>query len=140
MVIKSTMLLGIDYGKKRIGMAVGSRFPKGIGTIENPDSFDILGEKIKGICNEYEIEKIIIGYPLPSSGKAGELGQEIDELKNFLERETDLEVILEHEAYTSVEAEAELKERGVDIRRDKGSVDELAATIILEQYINKLQN
>lgn len=134
------MFLGIDYGKKRIGMAIGSRFPKGIGTIENPDSFDILGEKIKNICSEYEIEKIIIGYPLPSSGKAGELGQEIEELKNILERETNLEVILEQEAYTSVEAEAELKERGIDVRREKGSVDELAAIIILEQYINKVLN
>ena len=131
------MYLGIDYGRKRIGMAIGSRFPKGIGTINNPDSFVILGEQVKNICQEYEVEKIIIGYPVPSSGEVGELGNEIINLKNCLEEVTKLEVLLEQEAYTSVEAETELKERGINIRQNKGSVDELAAIKILEQYIDR---
>ena len=133
------MLLGIDYGKKRIGMAVGSRFPRGIGTIENPDSFVVLSQKINKICYEHEIEKIIIGYPLPSSGETSELGREIIELKKYLEEEIKIKVFLEQEGYTSIEAENELRHRRVDIRHNKGSIDELAAVLILEQHINRIE-
>ncbi len=133
------MYLGIDYGKKRIGMAVGSRFPEGIGVIVNPDSFDILVDSIKRVCLEYDIEKIVLGYPMPSSGEVTELGKEINELKIFLEQKINIEVILEQEDYTSVAAEAELKKRGVNTRKNKGDIDELAAVLILEQYIDRVK-
>lgn len=129
------MYLGIDYGKKRIGLAVGSRYPRGIGTLQNPGSFDSIIKKIVGICRDYEVEEIVIGLPTRPGGEKGELASEIEIFGIALGKQAGLPVYYEEEAYTSVEAEGELISRGIDLRKEKEKIDELSAILILEQYI-----
>ena len=131
------MFLGIDYGQKRIGLAMGSQFPRGIGTLNNPGSFDIIVDKIYVICMDYDIEKIIVGHPTKLSGEPGELTEEIRFFVKRLKQKTGIPVVLEEEAYTSVEAEEELRRRGLSPQEDKDKIDELAAILILEQYLEK---
>lgn len=132
------MYLAIDYGKKRIGLAIGSLLPRGIGTIQNPGSFDQIAEKISAICKNYEVEGIVIGLPIKKSGDASELAAEINQLAKILEKKCHLRVNFEEEAYTSTEAEQELIKRGVDIKKEKEKIDELAAVLILEQFLAKI--
>lgn len=131
------MLLGIDYGTKRIGLAIGSQYPRGIGTLDNPGSFADCVEKIYQICRDYEVELIIVGIPTRGDGSKGELWGEIEKFAQALSRKTQLKVIFEEESYTSVEAEEELHARGINTRIEKDKIDELAAVLILEQYLNK---
>lgn len=133
------MYLAIDYGKKRIGLAIGSQYPRGIGTLDNPGSFDYIAGKIASICKDHDVESIVMGMPSHRSGDKGELWHEIKELADLIEKRAHKRIIFEEEAYTSVEAEEELKSRGVNPSREKDKVDELAAVLILEQYINKLK-
>lgn len=138
------MYLGIDYGKKRIGLAIGSKFPRGIGILNADRDRHLVLDDIADICHEEEIEKIIIGFPERHQGEAGTLANEIKHFSQAIHNKTNLPIIFEPEAFTSTEAEEFLKkyikEKGhVSARRD-GKVDELAAILILEQYINKISN
>ncbi|MEI8143079.1 MAG: Holliday junction resolvase RuvX [Candidatus Berkelbacteria bacterium] len=127
------MYLAIDYGKKRIGLAIGEKMARGFGVLENsPEVIDEIVEK----CRAEQIEKIIIGLPKREDGTDGGMGAQIRSFAALLERSASLPVIFEEESFTSVEAERLLGENGVDISKDKAKVDELSAVLILEQYIN----
>lgn len=133
------MYLGIDFGKKRIGLAFGSIIPVGIGIIDATKSKSEIAREIKEICLEREVEKIVIGLPTLTSGDEGNLAKEVKEFASMLESELGLEVILEPEGFTSVEAEEILREQGKYYDKKSGKLDELAAVLILEQYINSLK-
>lgn len=130
------MYLGVDYGEKRIGLAYGELYPQGLGIIENNGSSHFVAEKIRELAEHHGAKRIIIGLPISSDGEEGILADKIHELKNSITRISHIPVELEDESFTSAEAEEELKARGISLRNNKGAVDELAAILILEQYIN----
>lgn len=132
------MYLGIDYGKKRIGLALGQKLPKPLLTIENLNQNEVIGQ-IKNICDQNEVEKIIIGLPEEIDQNSADLKAEIKEFGAKVEKLTAKEVIFEPEAYTSVEAEERLKKSKHYDRMDKGKVDRESAVLLLEQYINKIE-
>lgn len=130
------MYLAIDYGKRRIGLALGERFPKPFLVLEN-NSLDEIVEKIKQICQENLVNKIVLGMPENRGQDSENLISEIEKLKSELSKILSLEIVYEPEAYTSTESERFLKDRKKYNRNDKGAVDAMAATLLLEQYINK---
>jgi len=129
------MYLSIDFGKKRIGLALGEQFPKGAGFIDGRASHEeIIGQIIK-ICTENEVTEIVMGVPTTDSG-TGEMEKIIREFGKKLEEKSKLEINYEPENYTSVEATRILIENKVkDIK--KNQIDEMAAILILEQFINE---
>ena len=129
------MYLGIDYGKKRIGLALGVSIPKPFLTIENLDQNKVINQ-IKNICDQNEVEKIIIGLPEEIDQNSVDLKAEIKEFGTKVEKLIAKEVIFEPEAYTSVEAEERLKQSNQYDRIDKGRIDRESAALLLEQYIN----
>lgn len=131
------MYLAIDYGKKRIGLAIGQKYPRGIGVLDGSRDEHLVVEDISDICHEEDVEKIILGFPERHHGEAGTLSSEIKHFSHALHKKTNLPVVFEPEAFTSTEAEEYLKEYSKK-RGEKGKVDELAAVLILEQYINKV--
>lgn len=130
------MFLGIDYGKKRIGLALGSKIPRPLLTVENSDQNKVI-DQIINICDKNEIDKIIIGLPEEIDQNSADLREEIKQFGNRIEKLTAIEIIYEPEAYTSVEAEERLKQSKQYDRMDKGRVDRESATLLLEQYINR---
>jgi len=130
------MLLGIDYGKKRIGLALGEKFPKPFLVLDN-DSCNAVVEKIKNICTENQVEKIIVGMPEDRGPDSKNIIAEIEKLTAKLKETVSIDIVYEPEPYTSVEAESFLKDHKKYDRNDKGKVDALAAALLLEQYINK---
>lgn len=128
------MYLGIDYGKQRIGLALGKRFPKPFLVLENK-SLDEIVEKIANICEENQISKIIFGIPENRDRNSQDLISEIKRIASELTKKISAEIIYEQESYTSTEAESLLKDHKKYDRTDKGKVDAMAATLILEQYI-----
>lgn len=129
------MYLAIDYGEKRIGLATGEIIPKPYCVIENKGEPEDIASQISKISIEEKIEKVIIGLPQYDNGSESALANQIKGLGRLIADKTGVPVVYEIENFTSSEAERILKLRGVDFRRDKGKVDELAATLLLEQFI-----
>lgn len=127
------MYLAIDYGKKRIGLALGEMLPKGAGVIENTGSFEGIITKLKEKISEHRVTGLVLGLPMRSQGEEGTLATEIKELGQMIERETGLPVSLEEEQFTSSEASAILRNKK-DLK--KGDLDEMSAVLILEQFLN----
>lgn len=126
------MYLGIDYGKKRIGVAVGSVIPKPLKPIFNTGDVLVI-DKICQICQEYEIETIVIGMPFRSQGEEGTISKEIRKFADDLEK-CNLPIEFEPEQFSTVEAEEMLKRQGKKLERS-GLTDSVSAAIILEQFI-----
>jgi len=128
------MFLAIDYGRKRIGLAVGQMIPKGADTIDASDTAEAI-LAIAKLCVDQEIEKIIIGLPLRSQGEKGTTAAEIEEFAAGLREVTKLEIAFEPEEFTSVEAAELIKQSGKSFSRASGKTDELAAMLILDRYL-----
>ena len=132
-------ILSIDYGKKRTGLAVTDpmqMIANGLTTVETKDLFDFLLQYVQ----KEEVERIIIGKPIQMNALPSE---NMKRIENFVNRWRKLLPSLPIEYYderfTSVLAHRAILESGVKKkarRENKGLVDEISATIILQDYIN----
>jgi len=129
------MFLAVDYGKKRLGLAVGQVFPQGAGVLDPGDKQ--VFAKIERIIQERGVEGIVVGMPLRSQGEEGTIAPEIRQFANALATQTELPVYFEDERFTSSEAAAYLQSHEVKVSRASGKIDEVAAILILEQFLNR---
>ncbi len=132
------MYLGIDYGRKRIGLALGVMMPRTAGIVDGSKLEPEILAEIEKIATENEAEAIIIGLPIRSMGEEGTLAGEIRLFAEKISNQCQLPIYFEEEQYTSAEAEQILKETG-DCK-DKSKIDEVAAVLLLEQFISRLNN
>lgn len=132
------MYLGIDYGKKRIGLALGQMLPNGVGVLDGTKKMEETIASISLICRENDVDKIVIGMPILPSGDKTELSFEVEKFGLQLTKATKIPVVFEEEQFTSTEAEDILRRSGHVINKKTGSIDEMAAVLILEQYINRI--
>jgi putative Holliday junction resolvase len=136
-------IMGLDFGSKTVGVAVCD--PLGI-TAQTVETITRASEnkmrqtlaRIEQLIGEYEIERIVLGYPKNMNNTVGERGEKTQEFK--VERRTGLEVILWDERLTTVAAERVLIESGVRRENRKKSVDQIAAAMILQGYLDSLQH
>ena len=135
-------ILSIDYGKKRTGLAVTDPLQiitGGLSTIETKDLFDFLSAYVV----REGVERIVIGKPTQPNGQPSE---NLVRVENFVNRwrKACPEVPIEYydERFTSVLAHRAILEGGVKKktrRENKGLVDEVSATIILQDYMNSIK-
>ena len=78
--------------------------------------------------------------PIGSDGSEGKLGEDIRRFAINIKSNLNIETEFEEESFTSSEAESILKDQGASIKESKSKVDELAAVLILEQYLNQKSN
>ena len=128
-------ILCIDYGRKRVGIAVSD--PLGfmalpIETVKRKK----LEQGIKEILNNYTIKKIIIGYPLRTDGKRGERAREVEEFAENIGEKFQITVELWDERYSTVEAERDMRTMGKKPSRNKEKIDKIAASLILQSYLD----
>ena len=128
------MYLAIDYGQKRIGLALGTMIPRGAGVIDASNTAEAI-LAIAKLCKDNEVEKIVIGLPLRSQGEKGTIAEEIEEFAAGLKAVTKLEIVFEPEEFTSVEAAEIIRSSGKEFSRASGKTDELAAMLILDRYL-----
>lgn len=126
------MYLGVDWGTKKIGLAVGSQIPYEVGTIKNDDQAI---EKIKKLCDQEKISRIVIGMPVFESGDSGTLAPEIEKFGQKLKENIGLKIYFEPENLTTQTALDLLREEGNSPEEIEEKVDQTAARLILEQYI-----
>ncbi len=133
-------LIAIDYGEKRVGIAVTDplkMFAYPLVTLSNDSK---LIDEIKSLLNEYECEKIILGLPLKESGEHSKSTEAAIKFKEKLESSILLPVEFMDERYSSSIARERIIEgvKSKKKRRDKGLIDRNAACIILEDYLSSI--
>lgn len=140
-LMEEKRILAIDYGEKRIGIAVTdplNMFAYPLTTLENDSKFMM---KIKEIVTEYNVVNIIVGSPLKESGEKSRIAEMIkkfcEEIKNHLA----LPVELVDERYSSEIAKQRILESvpSKKKRRDKSLLDKNAAAVLLEDYLRQNQ-
>jgi len=139
---KEFRYMGIDYGSKRIGVALCDpllTFAYSYKTLINDNNFL---KELKVIIEEKNVVKIILGLPSESYHASKILAEEVRKLKNEIETKRSLEVILWDEEFTSVLAEQQVLDsvKSKKKRKDKGLIDRNSAAIILQEYLNSKQN
>ena len=130
-------ILAIDYGQKRIGLAVSDLLgltAQGIKTIQNLGKKQVIAELLK-ICKEYEVAEIVIGLPVNMNGSLGPKAAEIINLIPVMEKELNLPIKTWDERLTSREAGRLMIKEGLSRDRQKENSDRLAATLILQMVL-----
>jgi putative holliday junction resolvase len=133
-------ILGIDYGERRIGLAISD--PLGIiaqtlPTLDTKKVKDVFDE-IKKIVEEKDVGKIVLGFPRNMDGTTGERGEKVKEFANKLKEKIGKEIDFWDERLTSVESLKLLREEKRKIKREKKIVDQISAVLILQGYLNNL--
>jgi len=135
--------MGLDYGSKTVGVAISDPLgitAQGIETIERKEENKLRKTlaRIEELVKEYEVEKIVLGFPKNMNNTIGERAEKSLELKAALERRIGIPVIMWDERLTTVEAERTLIESNVRRENRKKYVDKIAAVFILQGYLDSL--
>lgn len=135
-------ILGIDYGRKRTGVAVTDSLQIVAGALGTIPTHTLL-QFIKDYVAREEVELIVIGKPSQLNGEPSESMRYITPFVNALRKQLpDMPVVMYDERFTSTIAHQAMIDGGMkkSDRREKGRVDSIAATIILNDYLTSRNN
>ena len=130
-------ILSIDYGKKRTGLAVTDPLQiiaGGLATVSTSELFDYLTQYV----SREAVERIVIGEPRQPNGQPSENMTRVQQFVNrWRKQRPDIPIEFYDERFTSVLAHQAMLDAGLKkkTRQDKALVDEISATIILEDYL-----
>ncbi len=130
-------VLAVDYGKKRIGLAVSDPLgltAQGLDTLFRTRVREDL-ETLAALVRDREVNLILFGNPLRLNGADSEASRGVREFAARLGERTGVTVEFWDERLTSFEAEETLKELGVSTQRHTGNVDRMAAILLLRSYL-----
>ena len=133
--------IGLDLGTKTLGVAVSDK----LGIIASfyktfffkDEDYNSLVPIVKDLMNEFDTNKIVLGLPKNMNNTLGFASERSINFKELLEKELDVEVILEDERLSSVEANNALIGSDMSRKKRKGKVDSVAASIILQRYLDR---
>lgn len=132
--------MAIDYGDARTGVAISD--PSGKITGEaftlNERGFRTAARRVSEEAGKRGVERMVLGYPKNMDGSVGERAKKSEEFAVLLKEYSGLEVILWDERLTTSSAHMILSETGVRGKKRKKTVDAVAASLILEGYLNSL--
>lgn len=138
-------ILGLDFGSRTVGVAVSDELlltAQGVEIIrrKSPGKLRRTLARIEELVISYDVEKIVLGYPKHMNNTEGERCERTIEFKEKLEYRTELPVILWDERLTTAAAEDIMIESGIRRQKRAEYVDELAAMLILQGYLDFLHN
>ena len=134
-------IMGLDYGSKTVGVAVSDALlltAQAVETISRPQETKLRRTlaRIEELCREYEIEKIILGFPKNMNNTIGDRAEKSLEFAEMLKRRTGLPVVMWDERLTTMAADRTLEETGVHKEDRKQYLDQVAAVFILQGYLD----
>lgn len=135
-------ILGIDYGRKRTGVAVTDPLQIVAGNLATVPTHTLM-QFIKDYIEREQVERIVVGQPMQLNGEPSESMRYITPFVNRLRAELpDMPIVMYDERFTSSIAHQAMIDGGMkkSDRRDKSRVDAIAATIILNDYLQSKYN
>jgi len=138
-------IIGLDFGSKTVGVAVSDELlitAQGIEIVRRKSENKLRQTlaRIEELIKEYNVEKIVLGFPKNMNNSEGERCEKTLEFKEMLERRTGLTVELWDERLTTVAADNLMMEAGIRRENRKEYVDQIVASFILQGYLDYLQN
>ncbi|NMA92883.1 MAG: Holliday junction resolvase RuvX [Firmicutes bacterium] len=134
-------ILGLDYGQKRVGVAITDPLgitAQGLEVITFTDP-QVLLARVGDLCSKYDVEKIVVGLPLRLDGSRGPAAEMAKQFKDLLKKSIGLPVIMVDERLTTRAAEQVLLAGNVRRKKRKGLQDKLAAVLILDTYLRTIE-
>lgn len=138
MEAKDLRILALDYGNKRVGVAVSDALgwtAQPLATLEMHGHQELLAE-IKEYIDKYEVEEIVVGMPYNMDGTMGKRAEITQAFINFLKNKLELPIQIQDERLTTSQAKNILLEADVSRKGRKKVIDKLAASLILKSYLN----
>ena len=134
-------IMGLDFGSKTVGVAVSDSLlltAQGVEIIRRKDENKLRQTlaRIEELIVEYEVEEIVLGQPKNMNATEGIRVELTNEFKEKLERRTGLPVVMWDERLTTVAADKAMMEAGIRRENRKNYVDMIAATFILQGYLD----
>jgi putative holliday junction resolvase len=132
-------ILAIDYGRRRLGLALSDELgvtARPLATIlrvNRPSDF----RRLRQICRDHSVARIIVGHPLHMSGEPGEMATEAARFASRLKKETGIATELVDERLTSWQAQQTVAEAGSSRRRNRRAIDDIAAAVLLRDYLER---
>ncbi len=134
-------MLGVDFGHARIGVAISDE----LGMLAHPletipaKSVDAAAKRIAQIARERDVERVILGMPRHMSGELGTAAADVTAFANKLRPLLACELVLWDERLTTTAANRALRDAGQKTRNTRGVVDQVAAQMILQGYLDRAQ-
>ena len=133
-------VMGLDYGAKTVGVAISDPLlmtaqPKETIWRDREGKIRRTLSRIEELILEYDVRLIVLGLPVNMDDTVGERAEAAMEFREKLERRTSLPVVLSDERLTTVAADEMLDEMGIPASEHKQYVDQIAASIILQEYM-----
>jgi putative holliday junction resolvase len=136
--MKKRRIASIDYGLKRLGVAISDEnhiIASSLGVVQSGKNHQETVGNILEVLKPYELERIVIGYPIHMNGRVGFLADEVKHFLTLLQERVSCEVLLFDERLSSVQAERALKEGGMRRKKRAQIVDAVSAVILLQSYL-----
>lgn len=134
--------LGLDLGSKTLGLAISDRTSTIATSLEvlRYNDYDELLDKLSKIVESRKVDSFVLGNPLNLDGSISKRSEITFEFKKLLEEKFGKEVIMQDERLSTVEAERMLISNDEKRKNRKKVVDKVAATIILQGYLDRSKN
>ncbi len=136
-------IMGLDFGSKTVGVAVSDSLgitAQGVEIVRRPDEDKLRRTlaRLEELIKEYQVEKIVVGYPKHMNGDVGDRAEKSEAFAEKLRTRTGLPVELWDERLTTVAADRVMMEAGIRREHRKDYVDKIAAALILQGYLDSL--
>lgn len=131
-------VMGLDYGDRRIGVAVSDELrwtAQGLTVVEKRRDGGEL-DKLAEIAKEHEVSEVVVGLPKNMNGTIGPRGEICQDFAMQVKQKLGIPVHLWDERLTTVAAERTLAEAEIGLKKRKQVVDKMAATLILQNYLD----
>ena len=129
--------LGIDYGDRRIGIALSDPLKiisKPLRTLKNNDNF--LAE-LQNIIKEKNVNAIVVGYPIGMKGQVTKQTEKVDSFIELLTENINIKILKVDERLSSVSASNSLIQQGIKTGHNKELIDDTSAAIILQEFLDR---
>jgi putative holliday junction resolvase len=133
-------ILGVDFGRARIGIAVSDELGLLAHPVKTIPASRDAAKRIDEIVREKDVERVVIGLPRHMNGSVGEAAGEVLAFAEQLRKLLPCEVVTWDERLTTVAANRALREGGQKTRTSRSFVDQVAAQMILQGYLDGLQS
>lgn len=136
-------IMGLDFGSKTVGVAVSDPLgitAQGVEIVRREEENKLRRTlaRLEELIREYQVEKIVVGYPKHMNGSIGERAEKSEDFAKKIEKRTGLPVVLWDERLTTVAADKAMMEAGIRRENRKNYVDKIAAVFILQGYLDSL--
>ena len=133
-------ILGVDFGRARIGIAVSDELGMLAHPVETIPARENAAQRVNEIVREKDVERVVIGLPRHMNGSLGEAADDVVVFAEKLRKLLPCEVVVWDERLTTIAANRALREGGQKTRTSRSFVDQVAAQMILQGYLDGLQS